>query len=928
MTLLTLRPGPAVSRTVGTATGSALALALLTCGCVFAALAGPALSLHTRSQALHQVLAGYPDTTTAVQVTASWADFTAAITGSQYGQALPGQGLGAGVLPRSTGDVARGLASVPLPLAGGDWAGLSTSPLKIADGAAPSARGGAPPQMEVVYRDPFTRYAKLVAGGYTSGRVPPGAVGVAATTQTAARFGLHPGSRLTLTTKSGPATLFVTAIVAERAAGSTFWQQDTAIVRPSLEQQTVTSPLYWVGGVIADPDQFAAIQDVFGGTGLELQWEYPLDVSRVDANQAQGLYQALNRAVTTTPALTGALAPGANALLVTSPLIGDLSRFLNAQAAAETVLLLLFVSLIAVGVAVILLAARMIVACREGELIMLRARGGSLWQVAAVMGRGAMVAAGPGVLIGAALAVAVVPGGATLEGWPLAAIAIAAALGGPPLIAVWQHRRPGPASNPARITSAETRRPARPWRRPVIEVTAVAAAVAGLIVLRDQGVPAGGQRVGTDLYLTITPVLVAIPVVVIMLRLYPLAVRGLLALSARGAGATGFVALSRAARSPLTGALPAFALVLALSLATFAGMVSQGITRGEIAASWHRTGADVLIQAGPGSGPITPDTVQAIGAVPGVRHATEVWATNWFTPSGQPVTVIAVDPAGYAAVVSDTPFPAFPAATIGRVPSTAPRTVPRSGATVPVLASPSALAVLGRGAGQLDSQSAMGPLEVRVAGLLDDTPALPAGGPFVVMPLLDLPGPAGAPAPNRLLATGSAIDQARLTAVANRMIPDNVITFRTSVLAELASSPLQHGAGLIITLIIATAAAFGLFIVVLGLALGSAERGLTLARLTVMGHERTTGLVMAEAMPAVLAAVLAGAVCAVALPRVIGSAIDLSAFTGSSAPVQLQPDALALGLPAAIIIVLALGVLAVEARALRRRDISGLLRAN
>ena len=196
------------------------------------------------------------------------------------------------------------------------------------------------------------------------------------------------------------------------------------------------------------------------------------------------------------------------------------------------------------------------------------------------------------------------------------------------------------------------------------------------------------------------------------------------------------------------------------------------------------------------------------------------------------------------------------------------------------------------------------------------------------MPLLSLPGPAGAAAPNMLLATGSAINHARLTAVANRMIPGSIITFRTSVLAALASSPLQHGAGLIITLIIVAAAALGLFIVILGLSLGSAERGLTLARLTVMGHDRTTGLVMAEAMPAVITAVTAGAVCAVALPLVIGSAIDLSAFTGTSFPVQLQPDALALGLPAAIIVVLALAALAVEARSLRRRDIAGMLRAN
>ena len=202
------------------------------------------------------------------------------------------------------------------------------------------------------------------------------------------------------------------------------------------------------------------------------------------------------------------------------------------------------------------------------------------------------------------------------------------------------------------------------------------------------------------------------------------------------------------------------------------------------------------------------------------------------------------------------------------------------------------------------------------------------GGPFVIMPLLRLPGPAGAPAPNLLLATGSAIDHTRLTAVADRVIPGNVTTFRTGVLASLASSPLQHGAGLLITLTIATAAALGLFVVILALALGSAERGITLARLTVMGHERAAGLVMAEAMPAVLTAIAAGVACAIALPLVIGSAIDLSAFTGTSIPVQLQPDALALGLPAVIIGVLALAALVAEARSLRRRDVSGVLRAH
>ena len=95
MTLTELKRGPAqwparwpaLSRTVGTAFGSVLALALLTCGCVFAALAGPALSLHTRTQALHQTLAGFPNTTKTVQVSSTLAQVTGALQGDRNGQA-------------------------------------------------------------------------------------------------------------------------------------------------------------------------------------------------------------------------------------------------------------------------------------------------------------------------------------------------------------------------------------------------------------------------------------------------------------------------------------------------------------------------------------------------------------------------------------------------------------------------------------------------------------------------------------------------------------------------------------------------------------------------------------------------------------------------------------------------------------------------
>jgi putative ABC transport system permease protein len=908
-----------LSRAVGAATGSALALALLVTGCVFAAMAGPALSLHARSQALHQTMAKLAPTVKTVQITANWTNFVDSLisfNGGNQNVAVADQNLTASQLARTTQEIETSLAGLPLPLASGTWDGLSAPPAPVTAGAAPSAvLNGKQPKIEVLYRDQFTSNAGLAAGSYSAPREPTGTIAVAVTPPTAARFGVRPGSRLTLDSSTGTITLVVTAIVRPQAGGSTFWTQDPLASQPSL---VGNGRPYWAGGFFADPGQLAAMQTAFAGPGLQLNWEFPLAVGSVSADQAQGLANALNRATRVTLGLTGSLEPAADNLDVTSPLIPDLTLFLNTQAGIETVLLLLSVSLIVIAVAVILLAARIIVTRRAGELAMLRARGGSLRQVTGLMARGAVVAALPAAAAGAAIAVAVIPGDAAAAGlgWLLAGITLAVALAGPALIAAWQYRKPAPASNQARILSAETGPRRRGWRRLAAEITAFAACVAGLVVLHGQGVPAGGQ---VNPLLMVAPVLVAIPVVLIALRLYPLAVRGLLRLSARGTGATGFVALSAAARSSLTGVLPAFALVLALSLAAFAGMVSNGIARSETAAAWHTTGADVMIQVNTEDPPVTPGELRSIAAVRGVTHATAVWNTTWVTSFGQPVNVAVVDPASYAAVTATTPYPPLPVVKF----SGAARAL-AAGTTVPVLASPGAAALLGHGSTQLTSLSPAGQLPVRVTGVLASTPAQPGGGTFIVLPQPNL---AAVPA-NVILVSGPAIDENQLTALINRTDPGSTVTFRSAVLASLTNSPLPHGAALIVVFTLAEAAVLGLLIVILGLALGSAERELTLARLTVMGHERETSLVMAEAMPAVLTAVVAGAVCAVVLPHLIGSSIDLSAFSGSGGPILFQPNVTALGLPAAAVVVLAAAALATEARSLHRRGISGILRAN
>ena len=245
-----------------------------------------------------------------------------------------------------------------------------------------------------------------------------------------------------------------------------------------------------------------------------------------------------------------------------------------------------------------------------------------------------------------------------------------------------------------------------------------------------------------------------------------------------------------------------------------------------------------------------------------------------------------------------------------------------------MLASPSAAAIIGSGVAELTSQAGMGPLRVRVAGTVATTPAATGTGLFVIMPLQRIVGETGPPATNLLLVTGTGFSHSALAAIVSKEVPAAAIRFRSAVLDGLVSSPLQAAADLIMLLSLAVAAGFGLAILLLGLALGSADRDLTLARLTTMGLEqgRLIRLVLGETLLAVLAAVAAGAACAVALPTLTSSALNLSVFTGSSAPVPIAPDLVALAVPAAGLVVLTAVVVSTQTRLLRHRDVPGLLR--
>jgi putative ABC transport system permease protein len=179
-----------------------------------------------------------------------------------------------------------------------------------------------------------------------------------------------------------------------------------------------------------------------------------------------------------------------------------------------------------------------------------------------------------------------------------------------------------------------------------------------------------------------------------------------------------------------------------------------------------------------------------------------------------------------------------------------------------------------------------------------------------------------------LLVSGPRLDGPRLRAIAARALPGGTVTLRAAVLAGLTGAPVPHAAEVTLVQVAATAAGFGLLVLLLSLVLAARTRDLTLARMATMGLGRRQGqlLLAVEALPEVVAAAIAGIACAWALAPLVGPSIDLSVFTGPGPSVPVAADPVALVTSAAGLILAALLALAAQAAITYRRGSAGALR--
>jgi putative ABC transport system permease protein len=863
----------------GTGAAASIAFGLLVFASVLASLAIPRESAGLRTGALQRVIAASQPGDWAVTGTAV---MESTVTGVPI-EASATDMATAGASLRSQ------LAAAGMPIASGPpaWSGLAASDVQVT-GAARAA-GYGQPQFDLVYRTALARYGRVVAGRLPAGG-SAGVVQVAATAATAARFGLRVGTRL----NAGPMPMVVTGIIRPELPASAFWSTDHLAATPLLAPATSAGPAHWAGTLFTGPGALPVIE-----AGLDpimtATWWYPAALGQLTAGQAGGLETGLGSLTASGATMNASGSPVA--VTITSQIPPILSPFIAEESAVGPVLELLYVSLAVLGAVVVLLGAQLVAQRRAGEFTLIRARGAALHQLGWLVLRSSVVIAAAAGAAATVLAIAATPGDGNAAGWWLAGITIAVTLTGPVLISVIPQRGAAPltgrGSGAAR--RAAGRKPAA--RRIVVEALLITAAVGGLAVLRSQGTGSGNG----GLYSSAAPVLVAIPVAVVVLRCYPPLARELARMAGLARGVVAFVGLARATRRPPGTVLLLFALVLVLAMVAFPAMVTTSVTRSQVAASWDQVGADAIVQAQSGQ-VITPALQRQISAVPGVASTADAVLDAGFLPSGTELPVLFADPAQYAAVVAEAPGPRFPVAALaggagrGQTP-----------ATVPAVATAAAAQLVGTAPASVNVGATT--ITIRVAGRVGSVPGASAvaGGAAVVVPLQALgPDP---PGPDLLLVAGSGLDGARLTQVVHSALPDAVVTLRSTALAALATAPVPQAAAEALTQGMATAAGFGVLVLLLSLLLSARTRELTLTRMATMGLRRWQAELMlaAEALPPVVGARHRGVAGARVLVPLVGPSVSLAAFgvTGSVAIAVVPLAASAAGLVVAALLVLA-----------------------
>jgi len=611
----------------------------------------------------------------------------------------------------------------------------------------------------------------------------------------------------------------------------------------------------------------------------------------------------------------------AAAVQVSSSFVDAVAGFPTQARAALAQISLLTSGLLGVALTVVVLLSRLIVTRRRGELVIERARGASLASTAVR----ALAEAIPATVVGLALAIgaARVLGPVSLTEPALllavAAVSIAAA---PVQSVVLALAASGARRQPANRGDRHEVVVRRRVRRLVIEGAAVVLAIGALYSVRQRGLVAT-RLDGIDPLLVCAPLLVAVAVTILVLRIYPIIVRGIARLSTRTRGALGVLGAMQAERA--LAAVPVFALTLAVALAVTGGLLVDSVRSGQVDASWQRIGADARVES---ASEDADDEVATLARAPGVtavgsfesRLSIEISGGQAFLSA----TLLAVD-SGYADVVDALPALSVPASGDLRDVGAA------SGAEspLPVVVNSELKKRLAGGDFVLRIEQDRVPIEV--VGVEDHGPSGYLGGNFIYVDRAALN--------ERLDLEASLEEGERVTSIlvvgpgaegaADALADDSheVLT-RSTWLAEQRGLALVGGVTTTMTLASGAVALLALLAMVASVIASGRERSRSFALLRTLGVTRGVGwwLALSELAPVLLASLLGGILAGVGSVLVLGPALGLAVLTGGVGDPALQISGLVIG-GVVVVAVAVLGIaLLVDVAVQRRHRVSEVLR--
>ncbi|MFE7941595.1 ABC transporter permease [Streptomyces griseoincarnatus] len=906
------RPGTAASRVtvpwvrtrLRTAPGAAAALALLVAVTAFLAAALPPTLDRYDEDGMRRALEAAGPVRTSVQIQVSDADM--------YLSDGPWEDL----LSREQveGPFAK-LLALPgraLPLdEDQSSAGVRTTRAMKAPDPYLSQPDGVAPVFHLVAQGGVAEHSRLTKGRLPKAPEDPGpgadSLEAAVTTETAEKLNIRVGSVVHFPRAEGdPLAVHVTGLVAPREPDGAYWATLPGLGEPDLlvTQGPVPSQ-YWAGALLVAPDAGPVLPATPGAPAR--YWTLAPDLSAVQGRDLDDLTSAV-ASLEGGPLLERITATVSPHLDVSTDLDDVLGGYAGLWSAIGPLVAVAAFGTGTVAVVVLCMAGGLAAERRRAELALLRARGASLRGLAGRLLAETAVVAVPAAAFGLLAArLAVGTGRPAQSAVAAGAVALAAALA-LPLRAMAVHRAVTVHTGREDVVRA---RPSK--RRLVAEVTLLAVAVGAVLTLRTRGTSADGDPTGDEL-VSLAPVLVAVIAALVLVRLYPLPLRGLARPARRMRGVVGPLSLARAGRVGGSTVLPLLALLTALTTAAFGGSVLTGVTDARERASVFAVGADARVD---NLAEGAADVEERVRRAPGVEDVTPVKVSYFALAGNQRVSLAGVEPDAYAALSDRLDDGAFDADTLKADGED----------TVPALGSPALAERFGDDPFPVildDGDS----FTAQVVAVRTWTPALGADD-FLVVDGSALR--AGLEPRTGLLITGDHLDAAVLRKAAG---DDAQVRLRSDVVAATVESPLQTGAERVYATAAAAGAAYAALALLLTLLRAAPERAALLARLRTMGLTRAQGrrLLVLESLPQAVLAAVGGALTAWAAIRLLAPGIDLTTVAvASGAPAAgralLRADQLSLLVPALAVVALTVGVAAAQAWWSGRRGAVGELRA-